>query len=226
MNHHAPSSDRSSSTPAPLSCRLVRAWSAWREDDAPVPASGWAARHVERCPDCAQHFTALRELETGLRREAREQAAAMAEVEVPLGMEDRIFAAVRPIVREQARVRRAPAWQRRLPAILGAAAAVALATVLWTGIGSSDTPDQNVAAADVEFSPEDMQQLTASVASFKDRVFSAPTTVPAEAPKDGLSAELQALRSDTSAALRFLERSFLPSDVSLSGRNAATEAKS
>ena len=202
-----------------LTCRLARAWSAWREDDATRPAPGLAARHAAACPDCAQHFAALSALENELRQEAR-ALAAQAEPALPLGLEDRIFAAVRPIVREQARTRRAPAWTRWLPVALGTAAALAVAAVMWNG-----TPGHSTSLADdIAFTQQDLQQLTASIESFSQKVLSAPATnTAATSQPDALSAELKALRADGQAALRFLERSFLPSSLTGGGQSDATE---
>ncbi len=202
-----------------LTCRLARAWSAWREDDATRPAPGLAARHAAGCPDCARHFAALSALENELRQEARAFAGG-AEPELPLGLEDRIFAAVRPVLREQAQVRRAPAWQRWLPVALGTAAALAVTAALWNGAPGKST----IPSDDIAFTQQDLQQLSASIESFSQKVLSAPAAnTAATAQPDALSAELEALRSDGRAALRFLERSFLPSNVSLGGQSDATE---
>lgn len=206
-----------------LTCRIARAWSAWREDDHTRPAPGWAAHHAAQCPDCAQHFAAIGQLENALRTEARAVAAQTAEVEVPLGMEDRIFAAVRPIVATP--VRRRSALSRWAPALLGTAAAVALTTMVWLRIG--DGSESMVAANDADFSPQDLQQLSESIETFSEKLLVASAhrqAAPAEA--NGLTQELQALRSDSRAVLTFFKRSFLPSDMQSPVAGDAEEIRS
>ncbi len=216
MNHTAM---KTTATAQPrLTCRIARAWSAWREDDTTRPAPGLAARHAADCPDCAQHFAALSALENALRQEARTAALAAQAQEVPLGLEDRIWGAVRPIVREPARVRRAAAWRRWVPALGAVAGALAVAAVLW------NEPNRVASGEDITFTQDDLRQLTASIETLSQKVLNAPTveSVAARQP-DALTAELNALRSDGRAALRFLERSFLPSDMQLGTTDAPTE---
>ena len=223
MNHRPMSS--SSSNPnaqPPLACRVARAWSAWRETDAATatPAPGPAAKHVAGCPDCAQHFAALVALETGLGQEAR--ALASQEIELPLGMEDRIWSAVRPVVRE----RRVSPVRRWLPTALGAAAAIALTAVVWTRVGSDDavTPIAQGNATAVEFGANDLQQLAASIETLSQKVLNAPAIAQVAAQQPGsLDSELQALRSDATGALRFLERSFLPSTMRPTSNDESAE---
>ncbi len=206
-----------------LTCRIARAWSAWREDDHTRPAPGWAAQHTADCPDCVQHFAAIGQLENALRTEARAVAAQTAELEVPLGMEDRIFAAVRPIVATP--VRRRSALSRWAPSLLGAAAAVALTTVVWLRIGDGTEP--LVAAHDTEFSPQDLQQLSASIETFSQKLLVASANrQAAPAEPNGLTQELQALRSDSRAVLTFFKRSFLPSDLRSPVAGDAEEVRS
>lgn len=221
MNHRPMSQTTTTNAQPPLACRVARAWSAWRETDAATatPAPGAASRHVAGCPDCAQHFAALVALETGLRQEAR--AIAAQEIELPLGMEDRIWSAVRPVVRE----RRVSPLRRWLPTALGAAAAVALTAVVWTRVGGDEMTPIASNPTTVEFGSDDLQQLAASIETFSQKVLAAPAVVQVAAQQpSSLDSELRALRSDATGALRFLERSFLPSTVRLS-RSDATEIR-
>ena len=222
MNHRPMSSSHanaSANAQPRLACRVARAWSAWRETDAATaaPAPGAAARHVAGCADCARHFAALVALEKGLRAEARVLAAQ--EPALPLGMEDRIWAAVRPVLREQ----RVNPLRRWLPTALGAAAAIALTTAVWTHVDSNEvTPIASAAAT--EFGAEDLQQLAASIETLSQKVLAAPAVVQVAAQQPGsLDSELRALRSDATGALRFLERSFLPSTMRLTSNGESAE---
>jgi hypothetical protein len=154
------------------------------------------------------------QLQDGLRHEAQIAAAAVHESETPVGLEDRIWAAVRPEVvarTPQTRPSLVRSWFRLE---FGALAALAVAAVVWFGMGRVSSPmvDDVPAPTVAEFNQADLQELAASLASLPQRVLapSSDTTVAAGSP-GALEAELSALGSDTRAVWEFLERSFLPS---------------
>ncbi|MCF3650138.1 hypothetical protein [Synoicihabitans lomoniglobus] len=211
---NAPSSSPDSSPS--FVCRSVRWWSARQDADAggAAPTAGWTSRHVANCPDCLNYFSAVSQLQTGLRQEAQDLATAVDEADIPLGLEDRIWAAVKPeVVPRAPRVRRSLVSQW-LKLEVGALAAIAVAAVVWFGWGrvSPSAPVQVPAPVVADFDQADLQELAASLASLPQRVLapSAEATV-AAGSTGALETELSALGSDTRAVWEFLERSFLPS---------------
>lgn len=209
----SPSHDSQSKTGRPgLVCRVVRFTQSWHEEDS--EPRGMAGRHAENCADCADYFARAQHLERALVAENRDAAPA----EIPAGLEDRIWAAVRPEVvarREPAK----PAWRADWRPILGGAIAAALVVAVWLGqdptVDRDGVSGQTVVTADaLEFNEADMQQLVATVESFSTDLLTASTRndqTPAQ--PNVLEQELEALGSDARGALRFLGQNFLPSVV-------------
>lgn len=213
---NTPSSPPSSSPR--LVCRSVRWWSAQHERDTAGPAPGLATRHTAGCPDCANYFAAARTLDATLRHEAQAMASVATQTPVPAGLEDRIWAAVRPEFpahhQQHRRARFGRGWLRLE---VGALAALALAGIVWFSVPpDSGTPaGQTLTNATPEFGERDLQALAANLKNLSERFLAPPAAASNTPPRAGsLESEWLALNSDTRAALRFLERSFLPSATS------------
>lgn len=196
----------SESTPRPrLFCRFARRGERTEKPGQP----NWRDRHVDSCPECAGYFNAAEAMEAELRESAPSNLAS-----VPAGLEDRIWAAVKAdqsVVREAAPARVGIAGWRGGFALAGVALVAAI--FVW----SSNSADQNsVAVAHVDFSEEDMLVLVTQIGDFSAEWLAPATEVSGGLEANPLAEELDALEADASAALRFLEQSFLPTRRSAS----------
>ena len=187
-------------------CRLVRFWRAHRGSDA-GSIRGAGARHVAQCPDCQCYYAAERKLDEALQAEA----ATMTSADIPLGLEDRIWAAVKPEVESRPGASDQPNWRGCLLAGSTALAAAAVAMVIWLGPAddssgfTSELPGADIA----EFDAGDLQALVTDLEAYSQRLLTVEVRPTTETP-GALEQELTALADDTRAAWRFLERSFLP----------------
>ncbi|MDB4384664.1 hypothetical protein N9023_05835 [Opitutaceae bacterium] len=196
----------SESTPRPrLVCRLARRGN--RAEKSAQP--NWRDRHVDSCADCAGYFNAAEAMEAELRESAPSSPAS-----VPAGLEDRIWAAVEA---DQATAREATPSQARMPGWRNGftLAGVALVAAIFVWSSNSSGPDK-MAVAHTDFSEQDMQVLVAQIGDFSAKWLSPQSEVTGGLETSPLAAELDALEADASAALRFLERSFLPTRRSAS----------
>ncbi len=188
-----------------LICRLVRRW-----HDPDNPAFAWMSRHASECGDCSKYFARLNDLHTELR-----ESSPTAPADVPAGLEDRIWAAVqadqssRQSTATQSSRR---GWSRWSLVPVGLAAVLAL--VVWNQPGELSVSESEPVA--VEFSESDMQQLVTSLGEVTAEWW-IPSRDEESAPAPNpLAEEWTALENDATSALRFLERSFLPTQRSAS----------
>lgn len=190
-----------------LMCRAIRVLQS-RQDDA-ARESGVVGRHQAQCRDCAAYFAQVSGLESVLRYEADHAAP----VEIPAGLEARIWAAVQPEVatrRVEARSGWTVGWR---PLALGALAVLTVAMVWMSQRPSSSLSDQSVAMAQpVEFDDADLHELLATLETRSTELLATVAQVNDRGSQpDVLKQELMALGSDARGALRFLERNFVPS---------------
>lgn len=185
-------------------CRVVR----WKHTELEAQAT-WASRHVADCADCTAHYAKHQSLAHEL------QASAPRNLEtIQDGLEDRIWAAVQS---DQAALNTSPqsrpVWANwRAGAALASFALVA-ALLVWSQ-GSIQSTETNIAR--VDFDENDMRQLVTQIGDLSaEWLVAAETDVDAETAGP-LSEELNALEADASAALQFLQRSFLPTPESAS----------
>lgn len=173
------------------------------EPAEPDKPSTWRDRHIDACAECAAFFDATEAMEAELR-----EFAPIAPPVVPDGLEDRIWTAVKDDQATMPRPARSQAgiggW--RAGFVL---AGVALIAVFWGWSSNSSDPDTSV-IADAEFSEQDMQELVAQIGDLSAQWLGAGPNEELEGDTSPLAQEMDALESDASAALRFLERSFLP----------------
>ena len=192
-----------------LMCRVIRVLQS-RQDDAPSEA-GFVARHRTQCPDCAAYFAQVSGLESALQHEANHASP----VEMPVGLEARIWAAVQPEVaarRVEARSGWTVGWR---PLALGALAVLTVAMVWISQRPSSRLSDQSVAMVQSgEFDQADLHELLATLETQSTELLATVAQVNDRGSQpDVLKQELIALGSDARGALRFLERNFVPSGM-------------
>ncbi len=208
----SPSSPSSRNAPRRLVCRLMRWIDAWQGDD--TAPRGRVYRHGENCAACAAYFARSHGLEQRLQEESR----ATAPGEIPAGLEDRIWAAVRPEIDARREPVNSKGWADWRPLGMGAIAAALVLAVWWGGRdsgGGEGTPDGAMAAADrLEFNEADMRELVATVEQFSTEWLAVSARESEHALQASvLDQELQALGSDARGAWRFLEQNFLPRAV-------------
>lgn len=185
-------------------CRVVR----WRHPE-PGANDSWASRHRAGCADCAAHFAGHQTLEHELRNSAPRSSEA-----VPAGLEDRIWAAVKS---DQSALRQSSqsrsiltGWRTGLAL---ASFAVVAAFLVWS---QSPTQSTDTAMVRADFDEKDMRELVTKIGDLSAEwlvVAETDVTVQTTGP---LSEELNALEADASAALQFLQRSFMPTSKSAS----------
>lgn len=170
-----------------LACRLVRTWSALREDSHPA--------HLDTCPDCQAWRARASSLEHDLRRSAR-----AIPVVPPSDLDRRILGAVAHSRAPAAASTPTRTW---LPfaAFGAAAAAIAVAFV------ALQRP-----ASEAALSRADAHALVATVSDLStqfvgDVIPSAGTMI---AEKNPLQHEMDAVYTDAQTALDFLALNFLP----------------
>jgi len=193
-----------------LVCRVMRWAHAGQDDDG--TSEGMAGRHAENCQACADYFARIQSLEQTLVEERVETNA----IDIPAGLEDRIWAAVRPEV-EAYREPAKPWWRADWRPGLGGAVAAALVFVVWSNqdskINENATPGGETVAtgAPLEFNEADMRALVATVETFSTELLTASAReTDVTAKPTVMQQELQALGSDARGALRFLGQNFLP----------------
>ena len=195
-----------------LKCRMVRVVHSWHSEDEGSSPQGWVARHADGCQACADYFERAEVFERELVGASRSAPA----VEMPEGLEDRIWAAVQPeVVARRAPIRTRSGAQWR-PVMVGLVAA-ALIVAVWLGRGPSS--EQGLASGEtvatsktLEFDEADMRELVASVGTFSTELLTASTRE-VELPPSVLEQEIEALGSDARGALRIFTQNFLPSSV-------------
>ena len=193
-----------SSTSPRLICRLVRS----RHQDAPGD-SGWAGRHLDACPDCAAHYAAAAALEQELR-----ETAPSGGVELPGGLEDRIWAAVQVDQSSRRASQARPAkWIR--PA-LGLGAAGVLAAIALVGWPHLSVNPEGPVIADGDFDERDIRILVEQIEDYSAEWLVRSEGAKETAPTNPLTEELNALEADASSAVRFLQKSFFPTRKSAS----------
>lgn len=194
-----------------LMCQMMRVVDSWPREDEGASPQGWAARHADGCQACADYF----ERSEGLERDLVEVSRSAPAVDMPDGLEDRIWAAVQPEVA----ARRAPARSRSRAdwrPVMGGLVAAALIVAVWLGRASSSdeglATGQTVATAEpLDFNEEDMRALVASVGAFSTELLTASTRErKAVTPRSVLKQEMDALGSDARGALRILSLNFRP----------------
>lgn len=185
-------------------CRLVR----WKFPE-PESDNSWASRHVAGCADCTAHFTDHQAIDRAL------LASAPRDLEsVPEGLEDRIWAAVKSDqVAHQSSPQSRPVWSRWQAGLALASFAVVAALLVWT---QSSLQSDDTVVAHVDFDENDMQQLVTQIGDLSAQWLVATETEVAVETDGPLSRELSALEADASAALLFLQRSFMPTPESTS----------
>tara|TARA_R110002111_G_scaffold5964_1_gene27453 strand:+ start:338 stop:922 length:585 start_codon:yes stop_codon:yes gene_type:complete len=181
-----------------------------RQDDASCE-SGFVGRHQTQCPDCAAYFAQVSGLDSALRYEADHAAP----VEIPGGLEARIWTAVQPEVAAR-RVGTRSGWTVGWrPLALGAMAVLTVAMVWMSPRPASSLSDQSVAMAQPgEFDETDLHELLATLETQSTELLATVAQVNDRGSQpDVLKQELIALGSDARGALRFLERNFVPSGM-------------
>ncbi len=187
-----------------LTCRLVRGWSVLAGD----PTRGATARHVAACPSCREHFAAVSNLESRLRRADPRPAHAL-----PEGFDQRMSRAINAVMREA----RAAEPSRSRPVLwwsgLGAAvAALAVAFFLIQPAGHPKSPGETAANSDPTAEPKALVDDSVALAQslnhrFWNDVAPTATTLVRDNP---LQQEVGAVYSDAQSALQFLAMNFLP----------------
>jgi hypothetical protein len=192
-----------------LICRTIRVLHS-RQNDLSTDA-GIVGRHRVSCAVCAEYFARASALESSLSREARAEIPA----EIPAGLEDRIWAAVRPEVGARSAPARSGWSAGWRPVAMGALAVLALGVVWLAQRPTSSLGDESVVLAEtVEFDEADMRGLIATIETHSTEWLTATVRAEASVRKPSvLEQELDALGSDARGALRFLERNFVPSTL-------------
>ena len=194
-----------------LTCRAARAVGLWHGAAVTPDGSGWVARHAATCPACAGFFAGARQLESSLRQEAVDTP-----VDLPAGLEDRIWAAVRGPVKHS---RWADAHWRgfAMPAL--AAVAVVAVGALWLtrSVGHGGDEGAVARAPAAEFNERDLRELASTLGTYSKALL-VPAVQAEEATvaeTGALEQEWQALGQDTVSAWKFLAANFIPtSDAS------------
>lgn len=186
-------------SPLRLICRLARMGE--RTDPGKTPS--WRDRHIDACAECAAFFDATEAMEAELRN-----FAPTAPTVVPDGLEDRIWAAVKDDQTTGIRpARRQSGVGGGRPGFVLAGVALVAGFFVWSSTSSGpDSPEITQA----DFSQQDMQVLVTQIGNLSAEWFGAQSNTQVDLQASRLAEELNALESDASAALRFLERSFLP----------------
>jgi predicted anti-sigma-YlaC factor YlaD len=176
-----------------LICHMVRGWAA---------VSGNVARgHVAHCACCRNFFAAGDGVEQALRRTASQQRIA-----APVGMEQRIFAAVRAAEKP---ARRSAAPSIGFWSLTGVAAAVVAAFIFIPG-GLRDRSEKTDTVVDSTDAASTLAALKAAPGSLWAKL--EPSA--AEAMHTALlQTEADALASDARSAIHFLALNFLPADA-------------
>lgn len=212
MKSISPNASEATSERPRLKCRVVRLVHSWHSEDEDSSGQGWAARHADGCRACADYFARSGLLERGLVEASRSAPA----VDMPAGLEDRIWAAIQPeIAARRAPVRTRPKTHWR--PVMGGLIAAALIVAVWLGRAPSvdeGLPEgERIAKSEtLDFDEADMRELVASVGIFSTELLTASARE-VEMPTSVLEQELEALGSDARGALRILSQNFLPSSV-------------
>lgn len=214
-----PASSSPSTSPRPrLLCRLVRRAAGGREGAVPADGSDWMARHTANCPACAAYFVRGQELDAALRKDAVNTPVA-----IPAGLEDRIWAAVRPEVaaRREPPVRARP-WTASWTMPAFAAMAVVAVGALWLnrdGLNPSPIETGPIMANRVtaDFTENDLRELAAKIGTTAKTLLVPPASTGAEqavvADAGSLEQEWKALGQDTASAWKFLAANFIPTEA-------------
>ncbi|HEX2100208.1 MAG TPA: hypothetical protein VHF69_06085 [Candidatus Synoicihabitans sp.] len=192
------------STHPRFTCRLMRTGAALfgRGDGRGLPPI--VRSHVAGCGDCQSYFTALESLDRQLIRSAQRPTPP-----VPIGLEERLFAAVEPTLRSANRkrgTRRSYGWAA---AAVGAVGVVLLVAVLRAPSSrEGDLTSGEVSAMDAQ---QDAAAALAALETVGERLRGAFAPAASTlAQPNPLRAELAAVQADTRSAWRFLATSFLP----------------
>jgi hypothetical protein len=179
----------------------------------PAPLS-----HVASCPACQEYFAANAELDQQLTMQARHRPEA-----VPAGLDDRIFQALQPTLRQNRRRRAPRTWLA--VGLAGVTAVVALVMVQSRPAAPAAGPA--VASVEQPLAPENSATPEpVLVDQWSDRLWGALAADASEtAPENPLRRELAAVQADTRSALRFLARNFLPeSSLGTNGESARSSS--
>jgi predicted anti-sigma-YlaC factor YlaD len=185
-----------------FNCRLARiALSIFGDASAREPR-GWGAGHLASCADCQRYFHAAGDLEFALRRDAAPRWQ-----EAPAGLEQEIIRAVRQAAPEKSVRTPRRAWL----SLAGAMACVAVAVLVYQ---RTPPPAISPPVAPGAATPVDSATLAAArqlIAAVPGDIF-AQMQPEAQAilQADPLQGEVEAMKSDARAAVRFLARNFLP----------------
>ena len=185
-----------------FNCRLARAALSILGDASAGEPRGWGAGHVAACADCQRFFHAAGDLEPALRRDAVDRWQ-----DAPAGLEQEIIRAVRQAAPE--RTSRTP--RRAWLSLAGAMACVAVAALVY-----QRTPPARIfpTSPTATATPVDSSTLAAArqlIGAVPGDLF-AQMQPEAQAilRADPLQGEVEAMKSDARAAVRFLARNFLP----------------
>ena len=163
----------------------------------------WRDRHMDSCSECAAFFDAAEAITAELRESAPSNPGS-----IPEGLEGRIWAAVEAdqSTEHGATPKRVGVGGWRTGFAL---AGIAFIAVFFAWSPNSSDPD-SAAIAHSDFSEEDMKVLVAQIGDFSSTWLGTSPSEDDGLKTSPLAEELDALEADASAALRFLERSFLP----------------
>lgn len=192
-----------------LVCRVMRMAHSWQSDGS--DPQGAVERHGNNCEACAEYFSRSAALEQTLVKAIQGEAP----LEIPAGMEDRIWAAVRPEVVARGEPVKGR-WFANWKPVVGGLVAAALVVAVWLGrvpgSNSEGISGSVVAVAEpLDFDEADIQELVASLGAFSTELLTASTREAEVATRrGGLEQELDALGSDARGVLHFLGQNFLP----------------
>ena len=192
------------STHPRFTCRLMRVGAALfgRGDGRALPPI--VRSHVAGCGDCQSYFAALESLDRRLIRSAQRPTPP-----VPVGLEERLFAAVEATLRSpngKRVTRRSYGWAAAAAAAVGVALLVAV-------LRAPSSSERDISSGEVTAmnAQQDAAAALAALESMGERLRGALAPAAATlAQPNPLREELAAVQADTHSAWRVLATSFLP----------------